>query len=617
MERPRGRRLVAAALVAGLPAALVPGGPADAAAPQVRIHDVQGGRAVSPLDGRTVQAVPGVVTAVVPNGFWMQDEHPDRSEATSEGVFVHTVTPPRATVGDAVRVTGRAGEYRPGGPASANLSRTQIEAAAVTVERHGVPLPPPVVVGPGGRRPPAALYRGPARAAEGTARLDPRRDALDFYEALEGMRVRIKDAVAVGPSRGGEVPVLPANGRGVPGRTARGGVRSETGPSPARIVLDDALAPLPSLDVGDRLPGASDGVLDYGFGDYTLLLTATPPRVAAEPSRETTRVQRAGELAVATLALDGVNPDTPADRLVALAADIVHGLNAPDLITVSGLQDNTGPDDDGTTAADQSVAELINAISALGGPAYDWRSVDPRDNADGGRPGENARLGFLFRTDRGLAFTDRPAGPSAGTLGDGPGELPRTPVRVVAAGKGVRLSRSPGRVDPADPAWNGTRKPLAGEMTWRGRQIIVVTTQWYPTTSDDQPWYGRRQPPARPSAWRRDAQAKVIAGFVRSVRRADSDAAVIVTGDLNEPSSGGAVRTLVREGGLTDTAARIPLKRRYTSVGGGIARQLDHILVSPALVRRVTGADVVHRVAEFAESDGERDPSLVRIDLGE
>jgi uncharacterized protein len=51
-----------------------------------------------------------------------------------------------------------------------------------------------------------------------------------------------------------------------------------------------------------------------------------------------------------------------------------------------------------------SVAKLTAAIKAAGGPSFEWRSIDPENDEDGGQPGGNIRVGFLFRTDRGLAF---------------------------------------------------------------------------------------------------------------------------------------------------------------------------------------------------------------------
>lgn len=612
-----GTVLAATALLA--PLAVAPA--AHAAPPRiVRIRDVQGAAHISPLNGSAVSGVTGVVTALTGNGFWMQDPRPDRSDATSEGVFVFTRTRPRAAVGDSVRVDGRVAEYRPGGAASGGLTRTEIDAATTAVTAHGAPPPAPVVLGPGGRRPPGRVAGGGRGDVEKGGAFDPRRAALDFYESLEGMRVEVRDAVAAGPSRDGEIPVLPAAGAGAGPRTARGGVLLRDGEAnPARVVLDDALAPLPAMDVGDRLPGPNRGVLDYGFGDYHLLLTASPRRAAAGTPRETTRAQRPGELAVGTAGLGGLNPDSPPGRFADLAAEIVHGLRSPDLVVAGGLGDNSGPDDDGTVAADQTVAQLITAISAAGGPAYDWRSVAPRDNADGGEKGDNRRLGFLFRTDRGLAFVDRPA--PAEPLSDDPppaGPDPAvTPVAAVRRDGTAALSLSPGRIAPRDPAWAGARKPLAGELTWRGRPVIVIANRWFPRTGDDDPAFGRRQPPARPTLWRREAQARVVAGFVRSVRKVDANAMVIVAGELNDAEASAPVRTLTSGAGLTDLPAGLPAGDRYTAVTAGGSEALDHVLLSPSLRRRPHEFDIVHRAAEFADRADDHDPAVVRIDLDE
>ncbi|WP_433327195.1 endonuclease/exonuclease/phosphatase family protein [Spirillospora sp. CA-294931] len=604
------------ALIAGavFAAPLVLAPPAAAQAPVARrIRDVQGPGHVSPVNGTSVAAIPGVVTAVSGNGFWMQDPQPDRSDATSEGVFVFTRTRPSVTVGDAVRVDGKVSEFRPGGASSAALGRTEIDATATSVTARGTPLPPPAVLGSKGRRAPDAVISDPRPDAE-TGRFDAAGNGLDFYESLEGMRVRIQDAVAAGPSRYGEVAVLPAGGGT---RTARGGiVLRATDPNPERVILDDVLASLPGMNVGDSLPGANDGVLDYGHGDFKLLLTASPRLRAGGLSRETTRPARPGELAVATADLGDLNPDTPRERFATLAGDIVAGLGSPDLITVTGVQDNSGPDDDGTVAADQTVAELIAAISEAGGPAYDWRSVSPRDNADGGERGGNPRVGFLFRTDRGLSFVDRPSRTPDEEIPEETPGVASTSVQAVDDGTGrARLSLSPGRVSPGDPAWSATRKPLAGEVTWQGRRIIVVANHWFRSTSEDEPLFGRRQPPQRPTEWRRDAQARSVAGFVKSIQAVDRDAEVIVAGNLNEREFATPLKTLTRETGLRDLPSELPEPERYTAVAGGNSQALDHILLSPSLQRRKHEFDIVHRGAEFSDRSGDRDPSVVRIDM--
>ena len=60
------------------------------------------------------------------NGFYLEDPNPDSSAATSEGIFVFTSSAPTVQVGDAIQVSGRVSEFRPGGASSNNLTTTQI-----------------------------------------------------------------------------------------------------------------------------------------------------------------------------------------------------------------------------------------------------------------------------------------------------------------------------------------------------------------------------------------------------------------------------------------------------------------------------------------------------------
>src|SRR5829696_5161778 len=78
----------------------------------LRIGDIQGAAHRSPREDKTVEAVPGVVTAVRSNGFWMQDAEPDGDPATSEGIFVFTGSAPTVAAGAAVTVSGLVAEFR-------------------------------------------------------------------------------------------------------------------------------------------------------------------------------------------------------------------------------------------------------------------------------------------------------------------------------------------------------------------------------------------------------------------------------------------------------------------------------------------------------------------------
>ena len=75
-------------------------------------------------------------------------------------------------------------------------------------------------------------------------------------------------------------------------------------------------------------------------------------------------------------------------------------------MAVEEVQDNTGDTDDGTVAADVTLTKLTAAITAAGGPSYSWREIDPVNDKDGGEPGGNIRVVFLFNPAR-VSFVDR------------------------------------------------------------------------------------------------------------------------------------------------------------------------------------------------------------------
>lgn len=606
-----GKHVFSVAVVAALTGGAFAAPPAGADG-TVRIHNIQGTAHISPLNGQSVTAVPGVVTALTSNGFWLQDLRPDADPATSEGLFVSTSARPSVAVGDAVTVSGTVSEFRPDDRAT-NLTTTEIINPTVTVVSGGNALPA-TVIGKD-RRPPKRTIEDDATGdAETSGVFDPARDGLDFYESLEGMRLVLDDAVAVGATNWfGEIPVLARDGAGAVARTRRGGIVVRPKDlNPERIMLDDTLAETPTVNVGDHFAGAVIGVLDYSFDNYKLLVTAPPVRVADGPARETTRTPGRDELSVAAFNAEQLAANSPQAEFDTLAGLIVNNLRSPDLINVEELQDNNGATDDGTVAADQTVAKLIAAIGAAGGPAYQWRSIDPQNNSDGGQPGGNVRVGFLFRTDRGLSFVDRPGGDAT------------TPIGVTSAGGGARLTLSPGRIDPANTAFTASRKPLAGEFTWRGKRLIVVANHWnskgliqvrYNPQAGDQPFFGRFQPPTLVTEPQRVAHATVVADFVRRIRAIDRNAYVVVAGDLNDFPWSPPLRKLTDGTGLRDLPALLPLPERYTSLFDGNSMVLDHILLSTSLFERPHEYDIVHVNAEYAEQASDHDPSVVRLKL--
>ena len=116
---------------------------------------------------------------------------------------------------------------------------------------------------------------------------------------------------------------------------------------------------------------------------------------------------------------------------------------------------------------------------------------------------------FLFRTDRGLAFVDRPGGDS--TTAD---------ARRPAPGGSTQLLFSPGRIDPADAGVERrSRKPLAGEFTYHGHHLFVIANHFNSKGGDD-PLFGRFQPPVRSSARRSGTSRRTLVhDFVAQILR--------------------------------------------------------------------------------------------------
>jgi predicted extracellular nuclease len=516
--------------------------------------------------------VPGVVTVVTDGGFWMQDPSPDGDPATSEGIFVASGS--ARAPGEAVEVTGKVVEELPGGD-DANLSITEIDATSV--RRTGTGTVKATVVKPPVRR----VRRG-----------------LRYHESLEGMLVRIPRPQVVGPrSSFGELPVVT---RGATPRTGRGGVLYRPHDvNPERLILDDRLAKVPVADVGDRLAGTVRAVVSYSFGNYKYEVTSAPRRIDRHLRRERTPPVGRRRLAVASMNVENLSFVNPASKFRRLARIVARNLRSPDILAVEEMQDDDGAPQEGRAGARKTFRRFIRAIRAAGGPRYRFRQISPQPGADGGEPGGNIRVGFLFRTDRGLRFVARGHGDAT------------TPTREDRHRRGAQLTLSPGRVMPRNPAFRNSRKPLAGQFRIHGHDLFVIAVHLN-SKGGDEPLMGRVQPPRRPSETQRHRQARAVGGFVRSLLRADRRARVVVMGDFNDFDFSRTLE-IVRSAGLTNLMGTLPLRERYSYVFEGNSQVLDQILVSRSLARAGTSYDSVHVNAEFADQASDHDPQVAQL----
>lgn len=567
----------------------------------IRIAAIQGASHISPLlasasASAPVQNVPGIVTVVAPNGFYMQDPTPDANPATSEGIFVFTNSAPTVAVGDPVLVSGTVVEFRPGGDAT-NLTVTEITSnnavqTLKVVPWIGAPAGSiaPVVLGTDRSAPTESINNdfsaGSSGNVETAGDFDPTTEGLDFWESLEGMLVKAPDTVAVSPTAhfgtSEEIWVLPNGGAGATGLTARGGIAVSPGDfNPERIQLDDlnSNTTLPDVDVGARL-GDVTGVISYSFDNYELLLPSAPTNVTPSTlQRETTTLDgTANALTVATFNVENLDPgDT---TFAALGAAIANNLMSPDIVCLEEMQDNNGATNDSVVDANVTFQKLIDAIVAAGGPRYEYRQINPVDDQDGGEPGGNIRIGFLFDPTR-VGFVE--------------GSLQRLTDTNLADGD----------------AFAASRKPLVGQFTFSGETVTVVGNH-FNSKGGDQPLEGVTQPPIFSSETQRMAQANIVATYVDGLLDANASAKVIVLGDLNDFQFSNPVGVLTSVG-LTSLVNTLPANERYSYDFEGNAQVLDHIMVSPAMLSANSGFDVVHINSEFVNQLSDHDPSVARF----
>lgn len=534
----------------------------------VAVSQIQGAGHESPLAGRAVRTT-GVVTATVTRGFYLQDPAGDGDPATSDGVFIYTAAPAPVSVADRVQVDGTVNEFVPGGERTGNRSVTEVTRPSVRVLERGVILPPEVVLGPAGRWPPAD---GGVEAA------------ADFFESIEGMRVRVTAAVAVSPlDDRGEIFLRPAGVSATAGVNRRGGLTIAAGDfNPERVQLQLGRGARPELNVGARL-AAVTGVVSYAFGHYEVRVAEPLSFQPGALVRERTALLRSAErLTIASFNAGNLGPHRRDEgRQDLLARQVAVHLRSPDILALQEIQDDDGTADSGTTSATQLMQRLIDRLVAAGAPRYRYADIAPADGRDGGEPGGNIRAGFLYD-------------PSRVTLVEGS-------LRRIGNAGGSAFARS--------------RKPLLAEFRFAGRQFTVINVH-LTSKRGSTPLFGRVQPPIDGNARQREAQAGLIAAELDRIAASDARAAIVVLGDFNDFDFSLPLEIVgAAGGGLVNLVSTLAERERYTYIYEGNSQALDHVLVSASLAATAE-VDIVHCNAEFAVQSSDHDPVLVRLTPG-
>ncbi|KAF9527532.1 Endonuclease/exonuclease/phosphatase [Crepidotus variabilis] len=600
------------------------------AASSTLITEIQGIAYQSSFAGKKVSNVTGVVTVKSTSGFYLQGNKTPDIRA-SNGLLVYTTSTSilgSVNIGDLVSLGGTVSEFR----SLSNpdyLYQTELASPTnITVLSHNNTVAP-LVIGRD-RSPPTQKLNGLDIGTDGfltvpnnqsltstsNRTLEPLLYGMDFWESLEGQLVTIPKPVALDFQNTygefwvhGDWPVTGKNGRG--GLSLTFGPDGVPDGNPEAVIVgtpfDKTKNPKPA--VGATLTDIT-GVVTYQFGFfYVIPLTAPTILSLPDPTIPPTNIISDSSdncsLIFGDYNVENMAPTS--SHIPAVASHIGNLLRIPDLMFIQEIQDNSGPTDDGTVNANITLSALINAIAKVTNITYSWASIDPVDGQDGGQPGGNIRPAFLYRKDKLTLVSGSPVG----------GSLDVTD--VVGEGYKAGISFNPGRVDPLNPAWNSTRKPLVAHWQTSGGGDLFTINVHLSSKGGSTTTQGDARPPVNSPVEARTAQVNSVANFVQQILNKDPNANVVVAGDFNEyiqtRSVYKALTSLLTD---IDEVAGIPEVERYSYVYDQNSQQLDHALVSSALKYRGAQFEHIH-VNNWAPTLSARisdhDPSVGRIYL--
>ncbi|CAG8980448.1 hypothetical protein HYALB_00013642 [Hymenoscyphus albidus] len=586
------------------------------------ISQINGDKYLSSYNGQNVTAIEGVVTAKGPSGFWIRSATLDLDYRSSNSIYVFSNTAGRnLTVGDLITLDATVAEYR---SSAAYLYLTQLTAPKnIAVICSGQDVTP-IILG-GLMWPPSERFsslddgdvfsipNNSSLISVVNPSLEPLLYGLDFWESMSGELVQVQTPKALSkPNNFGDTWVT--GSWEVSGRNKRGGLTaSDRDANPEAILIG---APLDGTDnpesakLGDDLEELT-GVVTQAFGYYRILpLTAINVTASAQPELPpATTLTSSGDckqLTIGSYNVENMSPNS--SHLPNIAKHIVEYLKTPDLIFLQEIQDNNGATNDGVVDANETLSALVTSISTQSNTTYLFTDISPVSNQDGGQPGGNIRVAYLYKPS---ILRLRNANPGSST--DANVVLP-----------GPELKYNPGRIDPLNTeAWSGSRKPLAAAWeTLDGKNKFFTVNVHFGSKGGSSSIEGDARPPVNGGVDDRMLQMNVTASFISSILAQDPDAKIISSGDFNEFTFVAPLRSFMERSGLEDLdeVAEIEKSERYSYVFDMNCQELDHMFVSKALAKKGEAEfEHVHvnTWATAADETSDHDPSVARFNMCE
>ena len=569
------------------------------------IGEVQGESHESPLVGKEVVINNVVVTKTDKTGFYVQDKVSDNNPRTSDAVYVASAE--KVESGDLLKVQGTVKEgymeeysVRPGQtfkkPAG-SLTVTQIINATIT-KLGKTDLPKALNIS----------EKMPKDIVDNTpTKYNPETEALDYWESLEGMRVEVTKPKVTGPQYKGDIYVLPGDYKGQKLNNI-GGVNLRPGVQNTEVL---------PITVGNSFVAKAK---DYFNENITGVVTYKNKTYKIDPidpnalkgllqdgglTREVSKIYPSEDkLTIASYNIENFSAnnnghdETPEEKVDKIANSFIKEVHSPDIITLIEVQDNNGGVNDGTVEGVKSGEKLAQRIKSLGGPDYKYTEIAPVDGKDGGKPGANIRVAYLYNPKR-VTLIGKEKGGS------------EEAARFVNG----HLEKNPARIDPTSVHFEKVRKSLAAEFEFKGQRIVVIANHLKSKLGDDA-IYGSNQPSVENTKAKRIEEAKILNAFIKEGLRQNPNLKFVLTGDFNDFEFSDSVKTIVGNE-LVNLMAEHEQGDRYSYFYRGSNQSLDNILISKNIKDKVVFSPV-HINASFMEEHGrasDHDPVVVQIDF--
>lgn len=575
------------------------------------IHQIQGVTHTSPYNQKMVKNVRGIVTAVVKDGFYMQSRKFDRNIKTSEGIYVESKNLPN--VGEYVSVNGMVYEKQFGRPSESELTVTSIKAGDdIKVISKGNKVKA-VMIDP--RKVPMKVYVG-----KFNEKLNPKKNAMDFYESLEGMLVKVHKPLITGADEDrGEVCVVPEYGKYVKDKTNHGGVRyTYKNEQTQRILIKSELFKLsqgkryegkyidPSFtpNPGDRFSSDIQGVLTYDKSNYKLINTSPLPKIKdGKIKRDKLNIKYdKNKLSVVSYNIENFTiADGGQKRVDVLAKQVRDDLHTPDILGLAEVGDNDGGNvTSKVVSADKVLDAIVEGIKKATGVEYKWLSADPEDGKDGGWPAMHIRNAILYRTDK-LELPYFKQGDS----------------KVDTEIKGGKLTFNPGRLGNNKEFYKDVRKSLVAHLVLKDskKDVFIVVNHLKSKRFDDK-IYSKNQPVKRKSEDLRIPEGKYVGQFLKEINKQKPNAIILSMGDMNDFEFSPTLKAM-KTNLMVSAVESLPKNQRHTYVYQGNSQVLDNLLVNKKYAKGMK-VDILNINSEFTISQGyfsDHDPVYMQINV--